>query len=67
MTRGGQFVDPPKPGLGAIMARVAAFGLLLLMAAAAFWAALFLVPLLLILGAAGYFMFRQRLRRDNFI
>ncbi len=66
MTGGGEFIDPPKPGLGTIAARVAAFGLLLFMAAAAFWAALFLIPLLLVLGAVGYFTFRHQLRRGGF-
>ncbi len=67
MTRNGEFIDPPKPSFGTIAARVAAFGVLLLIGAVAFWAALFIVPLLLVLGVAGYFIARQQIRRGGFV
>lgn len=67
MNRNGEFVDPPKPSLGMIVARVAAFGVLLLAAAVALWAAMFIVPVLLVLGAAGYFFFRHQLRGRSFV
>jgi len=67
MTRNGEFIDPPKPSLGTIIARVAAFGVLLLVAAVAFWMALFIIPVLLVLGVAGYFILRQQLKRNGFV
>lgn len=67
MTRGGEFLDPPKPSLGTILARLAAFGVALLVVAAAFWLALFIIPILLVLGVAGYFIFRQQLKRGGFV
>lgn len=67
MTRGGDFIDPPKPSLGSIAARLAAFGVLLLVAAIAFWAVLFIIPVLLALGLVGYFAFRQQLKRNGFV
>jgi uncharacterized membrane protein len=67
MTRTGEFIDTPKPGFGAILARVAAFGVLLLVAAIAFWAALFIIPVLLVLGVVGYFVARQQMKRGGFV
>ena len=67
MTRSGDFIDAPKPGLGAIVTRVAVFGALLLVAAVAFWAALFIVPVLLLLGVVGFFVVRQQIKRSQFV
>jgi hypothetical protein len=67
MTRGGEFIDPPKPSLGVILARLAAFGVLLVVAAVAFWAALFIIPILLALGLVGYLVARQQMKRDGFL
>ncbi len=67
MTRDGEFIDRPKPSLGAIAARLAAFGLLLLVTTIAFWAALFLVPVLLILSVAAYLLASQRMKRAGFV
>jgi hypothetical protein len=67
MTRGGEFVEPPKPSFGTIISRLAAFGALLLVAAVAFWAALFIIPVLLLLGLVGYFAFRQQMKRGNIV
>ncbi len=67
MTRNGEFIDPPKPSLGTIVARVAAFGALLLAAAVAFWMALFIIPVLLVMGVAGYFFLRHQIKRGRFV
>jgi hypothetical protein len=67
MTRNGDFIDPPRPSLGTIVARVAAFGALLLVAAVAFWMALFIIPVLLVMGVAGYFILRHQLKRNGFV
>jgi len=67
MTRNGEFIDPPKPSLGTIAARLAAFGVLLLVAAVAFWMALFIIPVLLVMGVAGYFILRHQLKRGGYV
>jgi len=67
MTRSGDFIDPPKPTLGTIAARLAAFGVLLVVAALAFWAALFIIPVLLVLGIIGYFVARSQMKRGGFV
>lgn len=67
MTRNGEFIDPPKPSLGTIVARIAAFGALLLVAAVAFWMALFIIPVLLVAGIAGYFVLRHQMKRGRFV
>jgi len=63
MTPDGNFVEPPKPTLGTILARIIAFGILLVVAAVAFWTALFIIPVLIILGVAGYAFARMQVRR----
>ncbi len=67
MNRSGEFIDPPKPSLGDVVARLAAFGVLLVVAAVAFWAALFLVPVLIVLGVVGYFVARHQMKRGGFV
>jgi uncharacterized BrkB/YihY/UPF0761 family membrane protein len=67
MSRDGAFIDPPKSSLGVIAARLAAFGALLLVAALAFWMALFIIPVLLLLGVAGYFYARHQIKRGRFV
>lgn len=67
MTRNGAFIDPPKASLGTIVARLAAFGAVLLVAAVAFWMALFIIPVLLVLGVAGYFYARHQMKRGRFV
>ena len=44
-----------------------AFGALLLFAALAFWMALFIIPVLLLLGVAGYFYARHQIKRGRFV
>ncbi len=63
MTPDGGFVEPDKPSYGTILARLAAFAVLLVMAAVAFWMALFMIPVLIILGIAGYALTRSQIRR----
>jgi uncharacterized membrane protein len=63
MTPDGNFVEPSKPTLGTIIARLVAFAVLLMIAAVAFWMALFIVPVLIILGIAFYAMNRAQIRR----
>ncbi len=67
MTRNGEFIEPPKPSLGTIFARIIAFGALLLVAAVAFWMALFLIPVLLVLGIGGYFFLRHQIKHGHFV
>ncbi len=63
MTPDGHFVEPSKPTLGVIVARLVAFAALLMIAAVAFWMALFIVPVLIILALAGYAVARAQARR----
>ena len=63
MTPDGAFIEPTKPSYFTILARLAAFAVLLLVAAVTFWMALFIVPVLIILGIAGYALARTQVRR----
>jgi hypothetical protein len=63
MTPDGDFITPPKPTMGTILARLAAFAVLLVVAAVAFWMALFIVPVMIILGIAAYALSRNQARR----
>jgi multisubunit Na+/H+ antiporter MnhG subunit len=67
MTPDGDFILPPKPTLGTILARLAMFGILLCIGAVAFWAALILLPVLLIGGVAGFLLLRAQLRRNGVV
>ena len=65
MTPDGAFIDPPKPApvsIGTIVARLIAFGVALCIVAVMFWAALFIIPVLLVLGVIGYFLARGQIR-----
>jgi uncharacterized membrane protein len=65
MTPDGAFIDPPKSApvsLGTIVARVIAFGVALCVVALLFWAALFVIPVLVVLGVVGYFLGRGQMR-----
>jgi uncharacterized membrane protein len=65
MTPDGAFIDPPKPApasFGTIIARLIAFGVALCVVAVLFWAALFIIPVLIVLGVVGYFLGRGQLR-----
>lgn len=63
MTPDGAFIQPAKPSLGMILARLAAFAVFLGVAAVAFWTALFMIPVLLVLGLVGYAVMRMQFRR----
>jgi uncharacterized membrane protein len=65
MTPDGAFVEPPKPTVGTILLRLAAFGVFLCIAALVFWTALIVLPFLLLLGVIGYFAARAQLRRHG--
>ena len=65
MTVDGAFIDrPTRPpvSFGTIAARLVAFGVALSVAALLFWAALFIIPVLMVLGVVGYFFTRGKLR-----
>ena len=58
MTPEGDFVEPSKPKLGEILLRLVMFGLFLCIAGimfwVMFWVAVFVVPVLVVLGFAGF-------------
>ena len=58
MTPDGNFIEPPKPTLGGVLLRLVMFGLFLCVAGAMiwvmFWTALFVIPVLVLLGLAGF-------------
>lgn len=70
MTPDGTFIEPPKPSrppkpsLVTILVRLALFGLFLCIGAIVFWTAVFVIPVLIVLGAVGYFFARMQLRRS---
>ena len=61
----GTIIEPPKPSLGMILLRVAAFGVFLCLAAVLFWSLIMLLPLLILLGVIGFFALRAQLRRGG--
>ncbi|MCF3946971.1 hypothetical protein AiwAL_09535 [Acidiphilium sp. AL] len=65
MTLEGDFPERPKPSLGAIMLRLAAFALLLGFGALAFWLAVFTVPVLIVAGLVCYGLFRLQMARHG--
>lgn len=67
MTASGEFRDAPRqyPSVAAIVARVAAFGLLLGFAAILFWLAVFTVPILILIGIGIYAYARFQLSRQS--
>ena len=65
MTPDGTFIDPPKTrptSFGTIVARLFAFGVALCVVAVLFWAALFIIPVLIVLGVVGYLFGRGHIR-----
>jgi hypothetical protein len=66
MTPEGAFIEPPRPTLGGILVRLAAFAVFLCVAAVLFWTALFVIPVLFVLGVVGYFVARAQMRRQGF-
>jgi hypothetical protein len=63
MTPDGGFIEPPKPTLGTILARLVLFAVFLGIAALMFWTALFILPFLVMLGVIAYFAGRMQMRR----
>jgi len=64
MTPDGHFVQPAKPTLGVILARLVGFAALLVIAAVAFWMALFIIPIFIILAIAAFAVTRPQIRRN---
>ncbi len=60
MTPDGAFISrtPDRPSFSTILARLLAFGVMLGVAAIAFWAALFIIPALILTGLVGYVVLR---------
>ena len=60
MTPDGAFVTRTSnsPSLSTILARLLGFGIMLGVAAVAFWAALFIIPVLILTGLVGYAVLR---------
>ena len=58
MTTDGRFVEPPKPSLVQIALRLAAFAVALCVGAVLVWTAFIMIPILLVLGFAGYMLVR---------
>lgn len=58
MTPDGHFVEQPKPSLTQILLRLAAFGLALCVGAVVVWTTFIMIPILLVLGFAGYLFMR---------
>lgn len=58
MTPDGHFVEPSKPSLMQILLRLAAFGVALCVGAVLVWTAFIMIPILLVLGFAGYLFAR---------
>ena len=63
MTPDGMFIEPAKPTLPTILERILAFGAVLCIVALLFWAAVFIIPVLVVLGVVGYFFGRVQMRR----
>lgn len=63
MTPQGEFIDPPKPSIGTYLLRLALFGVVLAMVAAVFWTLILVLPLLILAGVVGYFLFRPHVTR----
>jgi uncharacterized membrane protein len=63
MTPDGNFVQPAQPTLGTIVARLVGFAVLLVIAAVAFWMAMFIIPIVIILAIAGFALTRPQIRR----
>lgn len=61
MTPDGQFIDPPKPSIFAYLLRLALFGVALAAIAALFWTVILVLPLFILAGVIGVFIFRPRI------
>lgn len=61
MTPDGQFIERPKPSILNYLVRLALFGVGLLAIVTLFWTLVLLIPLLLLVGVAGFFIFRSKM------
>lgn len=61
MTPDGQFIEPPKPSILSYLLRLALFGVALAVIVTLFWTLVLLIPLLLLVGAVGFFLFRPKI------
>ena len=61
MTPDGKFIAPPKPGILTYLLRLALFGVALALVAALFWTMLLVLPLLILAGVIGFFVFRPKI------
>lgn len=62
MTPDGQFIEPPKSSsVMAYFLRLALFGVALAAIFALFWTMLLVLPLLILAGLIGYFLFRPQI------
>ncbi|WP_026440289.1 hypothetical protein [Acidocella facilis] len=62
MTPDGHFVEPSKPSLAQIALRLLAFAVALGVGAVVVWTAFLMIPVLLVLGFAGYLLMRGQRR-----
>ncbi|WP_298223499.1 hypothetical protein [Acidocella sp.] len=62
MTPDGRFLKPLKPSLMQILLRLATFGIALCVGAVIIWTAFIIIPVLLVLGLAGYMFVRGNCR-----
>jgi len=65
MTIDGNIKSPARPTLGTILARLAAFGIGLFVIGIAFWTALFMLPVILVLGVVAYLTVKSQMRRNG--
>ncbi|EKN01149.1 hypothetical protein [Acidocella sp. MX-AZ02] len=62
MTPDGHFVEPSKPSLAQIALRLLTFAVALGVGAVVVWTAFLMIPVLLVLGFAGYLLMRGQRR-----
>ena len=62
MTPDGHFVEPSKPSLAQIALRLLEFAVALCVGAVVVWTAFLMIPVLLVLGFAGYLLMRGQRR-----
>jgi hypothetical protein len=63
MNPDGSFVRPPHLTLGQIITRVVGLMVALAIGWVMFWTAIFMIPVLLVVGLIGYAVFRWQFRR----
>jgi fatty acid desaturase len=66
MTPDGKFVTPPKPSILTYLLRLALFGVALAAIFALFWTVIVVLPLFILAGVIGFFLFRQHITVRRF-